>query len=143
VFIRILVTILVSITLLGQTRNEPKKGERPVFMSAERLASMCQDWAAVRFPNGHPLAEGDTVTVSHEQIIHAVGCEMYIQGVMDEGLETTLGSHYHPVQSEIGGMKASIDTFLKYVKDHPEQHDFAASTILDESEKVLSKAQSK
>jgi len=34
-----------------------------------------------------------------------------------------------------------IDTFLKYLADHPEEQDFAASTILDKAMQIAANPQ--
>jgi len=60
---------------------------------------------------------------------------------MDGRLEAGFGVHYHPVPSQIDYMKALVDTFLKYAKDHPEKQNFAASTVLGEAEEILHQAQ--
>jgi hypothetical protein len=38
-------------------------------------------------------------------------------------------------------MKALIDTFMKYSKEHPEKQDFAATTALEEADEIVRKAQ--
>jgi hypothetical protein len=38
-------------------------------------------------------------------------------------------------------MKPLIDTFLKYLADHPEEQDFAASTILNKAMHTVANAQ--
>lgn len=67
-------------------------------------------------------------------------CDGYIDGVLDQRLEG-LGSHYNPVPSRISWRKTLIDTFIKYVTDHPEEEDFSASTVLHEAEKIMADAQ--
>lgn len=47
------------------------------------------------------------------------------------------GSHYNPVPSQMRDKKTLIDTFVKYVSDHPEEEDFAASTVLAKAEKII------
>jgi len=132
---------IISVIGIAQTKPSVKRGVRPVFVTASRLAASCQDWAAVLYPYGHPLRDEETVNVTQEQIAHAAGCEMYILGVADQKMEPGFGSHYRPLASKLAEIKALIDTFLKYVKDHPEQEDFAASTLLSEAEKIIVKTQ--
>src|SRR5579864_2855495 len=123
-------TILMSTLMFGQTQTELKKGDRPVFMSAQRLALLCEDWGALH-PNGRRPKDDEVLKVSDQQIVRSEACDAYILGVYDAQLEGLFPSgHYHPVGSQMDFMKLLIDTFLKYVKDHPEKQNFAASTLL-------------
>jgi hypothetical protein len=66
--------------------------------------------------------------------VAAVGrCTGYIEGVADEFRES-MGSHYHPFSAGRGEMPILIDAFLKRVAEHPEEADFAASTVLHEAD---------
>jgi hypothetical protein len=128
-----------TLPTLGQT-IKLKKGDRPVLLSAQTLATACEDWIAIN-PGGHRPKSDDTLNVSPEQIVQGVSCEWYILGYQDRGMEAALGSHYHPIPSQIDDLKPLIDTFLKYVKDHPEKQDFAASTVLGDVKEILVKTQ--
>ena len=112
-----------------------KKVDRGVFVSAQELAVSCQamkdavgddyllgSQSTNRLP-GKPT--GDMVAVGR--------CTGYIEGVADEFREST-GSHYRPVRAPRGEMPILIDTFLKRVAEHPEEADFAASTVLHEAD---------
>ena len=142
---RILTQLLVlvvfsSASLVGQVPHDVKSGDRPVFMSAQRLALLCEDWNAVN-PGGRPPKNSDTLEVSEQQIVRAFSCESYILGVNDQQATDAYGTHYHPLQSRLDYMKPLIDTFLKYVRDHPEEQDFAASTVLNQTVQIIVKAQ--
>jgi hypothetical protein len=64
----------------------------------------------------------------------AIGrCAGYIEGVADEFREAR-GSRYHPITAGRGELPLLIDTFLKRVAEHPEEADFAASTVLQEAD---------
>jgi hypothetical protein len=133
-------TMLCATAVFAQGAPLVKKGDRPVFMTVERLAFYCEDWGAIN-PGGQPPKSSDLLRVSGEQITKGTACETYIRGYNDARIEKAFGDHYHPVPASLDHMKALIDTFLKYSKDHPEKQDFAASTILEEVEEILRKAQ--
>ncbi len=130
-----------DVTIAQTTKPSVKEGIRPVFYPASSLAAICQDWSDVFYAHGHALTNAETVDASTEKIMHAMNCQMYILGFQDGKMERVFGSHYRPLSSHITEMKPLIDTFLKYVKDHPEQGDFAASTLLLESEKIVVKVE--
>lgn len=139
----LLAVIIFFLTVCGSMNSqqeELKKGNRAVFLSAANLAEACADWNAIN-PGGHFPKEDDVLNITTTQIAHGVECEWYILGVHDGHLDAGTPPHYHPVRIGLDYMKPMIDTFLKYVKDHPEKQDFAASTVLGEVEKILLKAQ--
>jgi hypothetical protein len=121
---------LLSATICAQTKPYLAKGIRPVFMSAERLAVLCQDWDAVH-PGGELPKADDVLNVSPRQMIRGLSCEAYVLGVFDEKMEGAFGAHYHPSQSKAVSMKPFIDALLRYVKEHPEEAAFAGSTIVN------------
>lgn len=133
-------TMLCATAVSAQDPPLIKKGDRPVFMTVERLAFYCEDWSSIN-PGGQPPKSSDVLRVSGEQIAKGTACETYIRGYYDGRIEKAFGSRYHPVHANLDHMKALIDTFLKYSKDHPEKQDFAASTILEEIEEILRTAQ--
>jgi hypothetical protein len=61
-------------------------------------------------------------------------CTGYLEGVADEFRES-VGSHYHSFSEGRGELPILIDAFLKRVAEHPEEADFAASTVLHEADK--------
>jgi hypothetical protein len=126
----------IGILAMAQSRSGLQKGDRPVFMSAATLATLCKSWGAIN-PGG---SSSDTVNISIQDIVRGSGCQSYIFGVYDEGL-SGLGTRYHPVQSQPDFLKPLIDTFIKRVADHPEEEDLAASTVLHEAEKTVGNAQ--
>ena len=118
-----------------------KKGDRPVFYSAGDLAEDCQAWLKV-FPGGKPLPNNDEpVAATNVEVISAIKCAAYINGALDGELEPAFGSHYHPVPTRLTDNKLLIDTMLKYLADHPEEQNFAASTILNKARKIIANAQ--
>ncbi len=139
------VTILALISFfcipaVAQVDRSPKR-DRPVFYSAGDLAEDCQAWLKV-FPGGKPLPNNDeTVAATNEEVIRAIKCGTYIVGALDGELEPAFGSHYHPVQTQLTDNKLLIDTMLKYLADHPEEQNFAASTILNKARKIIANAQ--
>jgi len=136
-----LVVLLGASALAQKTSSDWKKNDRPVFLSAKDLAEDCRTFLTV-LPYGKPFPNDDKpVNVSTDQLAGAIRCKFYIQGVNDGELEHVFGSHYHPVPARLEGMKPLIDTFLKYLADHPEEQDFAASTILDKAVQIAANAQ--
>ena len=64
----------------------------------------------------------------------AIGrCTGYIEGAADEFLEA-IGSCYHPITAGRGELPLLVDAFLKRVADHPEEAEFAASTVLHDAD---------
>jgi hypothetical protein len=108
-----------------------KKVDRRVFVSAQALAVSCQAMEAAGYDYLQDPGKTYKLTASD---MDAVGrCTGYIEGVADEFRES-VGSHYHPVPGGRGEMPILIDTFLKRVAEHPEEADFAASTVLHEAD---------
>jgi hypothetical protein len=129
------ILLFFSLTsLLAQTKL--KKGDRPVFWPARHLAELCEDWNALN-PGGHPPKDDDVLHIRPSQIASAFACEAYILGASDQQMESVFGKHYHPVPTRMGELKQLVDAFLEYVQDHPEEQDFAATTILDKVTHIL------
>jgi Rap1a immunity proteins len=114
-----------------------KKSDRSVFVSAQVLAVSCRAMKdAVGYDNllgsqgsnRPPKTTGDMAAVGR--------CTGYIEGVADEFRES-MGSHYHPVRAPRGELPMVIEAFLKRVDEHPEEADFAASTVLHEADNDL------
>lgn len=132
---------LFSVPAMAQVDRSPKR-DRPVFYSAGDLAEDCQDFLKVYFPGGKPLPDNDERAAATEgELLRSVKCFSYIYGVYDAELEQVFGSHYRPVPTRLRDMKALIDTMVKYLADHPEEQDFAASTIIDKAKKQIANAQ--
>jgi len=131
--------LVLSALVFAQPQAKFKKGDRPVFMSAQRLAFLCADWNAIN-PGGKHPRDNDVLDVSPKEIIRGSACDAYIAGVEDAGFDS-YGSKYHPVPAALDYMKPLVDTFIKRVADHPEEQDLAASTVLHEAEKTVADAE--
>jgi hypothetical protein len=138
--ILVLMVVVFTTQAMGQVNPKLRPGDRPVFMSASRLAVLCEDWGALH-PGGLPPKDNDTLNVSEREIVRSNACESYIFGVLDAGLEEKIGSRYHPVPSALDYMKTLIDSFLKYVQEHPEEQDLAASTALNKVQRFIVQSQ--
>jgi hypothetical protein len=108
-----------------------KEVDRPVFVSAQALAVSCQ---AMKNAVGEDYVVNPSKTYKlNAGDVAAVGrCTGYIEGVADEFRES-MGSQFHSVPGR-GELPILIDTFLKRVAEHPEERDFAASTVLHEAD---------
>jgi hypothetical protein len=109
-------------------------------MSVQLLQLLCEDWYSLH-PGGRTPKDSDVLNVSPEEIVRSAACESYIFGVLDGGLEDKIGPRYHPVSSELNYMKTLIDSFLKYAKERPEEQDFAASTALNNVQRLIVQSQ--
>jgi hypothetical protein len=127
--------LLFTLPFLAKSQVQLKKGDRPVFYTAGELAKDCQ--TALTVNNGEPLENDKTYSLSLEQISGVVRCQSYIDGMYDARLEAAHGPHYHPVPANLTYRRSLVDTFIKYVADHPEEKDLAASTALVKAEKVI------
>jgi hypothetical protein len=131
---KLAVALLVILGALGLSQTvEVKKVDRPVFVSAQTLAVICQatkdavgEDYVVDPSKTYKLTAGDVAAVGR--------CTGYIEGVADEFREP-VGLHYQSVPAGRGELPILIDTFLKRVAEHPEERDFAASTVLHEADK--------
>ena len=139
-FVALLGVLIVVVQAGGQTPARLKAGDRPVFMSAELLALYCEDWNILN-PGGEPPKDTDVLNVSPQQLARSMACQAYILGVTDGRLEGKAAPPYHPIPSRLDYLKTLIDTFLKYVKDHPEEESLAASTVLRKAEILIVQAQ--
>lgn len=129
----VLCFVLLFVAIGHAQKGTSKKRERFVFWPAQALASDCRTFSRVYFhPDGRRLRDDETVSVTPDEMAIAMRCRFYILGWMDESLESLDGvpPRYTPRQMEVPEEKVLIDTFIKYVKDHPEQENYAASTIL-------------
>lgn len=109
-----------------------KKVDRPVFVSAQTLAVSCQ---AMKDAVGYDYAldPNKTYKVTMDGMAAVGRCTGYVEGVADE-FRDPVGSHYQSVPAGRGELPILIDTFLKRVAEHPEEGDFAASTVLHEAD---------
>lgn len=123
----------------ASAQTKLKKGDRPVFYSAQKLAHDCRDALSINHGN-LDFDNNEAYSVSKEQLIGATTCAAYINGVYDESLES-LGSHYNPIPASMGFRQTLVNTFVKYVSDHPEEEDFAASTVLARVAKIIANVQ--
>jgi len=126
-----------SLLIFGGHAIAVKKIDRGVFVSARELAATCQvmkdtveeDYAIGPRQGGRSFARSATSDVDM-----AVGrCLGYVEGVADEFVEP-MGTH-HPFPAGRGELPILIHAFLKHVAEHPEEADFAASTVLHEADK--------
>jgi hypothetical protein len=109
-----------------------KKVDRPVFVSAQALAVSCQAMKDA-VGEGYLLDPSKTYKLTTGDLAAVGRCTGYIEGVADEFREP-VGSHYQSVPAGRGELPILIDTFLKRVAAHPEEGDFAASTVLHEAD---------
>jgi hypothetical protein len=140
----LLLLLLLSLVLLPASAGHAQKGtlkkrERFVFWPAQALASDCQTFSRIYFhPDGSRLRDDETVSVTPDDMAIAVRCRFYIFGWMDEPLESLDGGSTTIYAKTHGGSRGeSLNTFIKYVKDRPEQENFAASTILAISGRIV------
>jgi hypothetical protein len=126
---------LCTLPFLAKAQVQLKKGDRPVFYTAGELAKDCQ--TALTVNNGEPLDNDKTYSLSIEQVSGVVHCQSYIDGMYDERLEAARGQHYHPVPANLTYRRTLVDAFIKYVADHPEEQDLAATTTLVKAEKII------
>jgi len=134
--IRFLVPVLlVALPFTASGQAQLKHGDRPVFYTAVELARDCR--TALTVNNGEPLDNDKTYSVSLEQISAVVHCQSYIDGMNDERLEAAHGPNYNPVPANLTYRRTLVDTFIKYVADHPEVQDLAAATALVKAEKIM------
>jgi hypothetical protein len=142
-FLLILLCFVLLLAPAGNAQKDSsKKKWRPVFWPAQALASDCQTYSRISFhPDGSRLRDDETVSVTPDEMAIAMRCRFYIMGWMDESLESLDGEppRYAPRHMEVPEEKVLIDTFIKYVKDHPEQEDYAASTILTIAGRIVLK----
>ena len=113
-----------------------KKIDRGVFVSAQELAASCQIMKDEVGENYLFLGRQGVSRLPGKPTtdMAAVGrCTGYMEGVADEFREP-MGSH-HPFSEGRGELPILIDAFLKRVAEHPEEADFAASTVLHEADK--------
>jgi hypothetical protein len=125
--------VAMSLLVVGGHTVGVKKPDRGVFVSAQELAASCQ---AMKEAVGedYVLGPGARSSTKLTGDLVAIGrCMGYVEGVADEFRES-IGSHYHPISAGRGELPVLIDAFLKRVAEHPEEKDFAASTVLREAD---------
>jgi hypothetical protein len=126
---------LASLLILGglglAQMSRVKRIDRPVFVSAQTIAVSCQ---TMQDAVGDGLLDpSKTYKLTAVDVAAAGRCTGYIEGVAAEFWES-VGSHYQSVPAGRGELPILIDTFLKRVAEHPEERDFAASTVLHEAD---------
>jgi Rap1a immunity proteins len=109
-----------------------KKTDRQVFVSAQTLAVSCQEMKDA-VGRDYLLDPSKTYKLTTSDMAAVGRCTGYIEGVVDEFRER-VGSHYQPVPAGRGEIPILIEAFLKRVAEHPEEADFAASTVLHEAD---------
>lgn len=109
-----------------------KKVDRRVFVSAQTLAVSCQAMKDA-VGEGFLLDPSKTYKLTTGDLAAIGRCTGYIEGVADEFRES-MDSQYLSVPAGRGELPILIDTFLKRVAEHPEERDFAASTVLHEAD---------
>ncbi len=115
-----------------------KEIDRGVFVSARELAASCQamkdavgeDYVLGPRQGGRSFARPAGRNIDMGPVGRCTG---YVEGVADEFREP-MGSH-HPFSAGRGELPVLIDAFLKRVAEHPEEADFAASTVLHEADR--------
>jgi hypothetical protein len=129
--------VAASLLIFGWHTLAVKKIDRGVFVSARELAASCQIMKDEVGENYLFLGRQGVSRLSGKPTtdMAAVGrCTGYLEGVADEFRES-VGSHYHSFSEGRGELPILIDAFLKRVAEHPEEADFAASTVLHEADK--------
>jgi len=130
--------LAASFLILGGHTLAVRKIDRGVFVSARELAANCQvmkdavgeDYVLGPKQGGRSFARPATSDIDMAPIGRCMG---YIEGVADEFREP-MGSR-HQFSEGRGELPVLIDAFLKRVAEHPEEADFAASTVLHEADK--------
>jgi hypothetical protein len=130
--------VVLALPILDQVQL--KKTDRPVFRSVKEVASDCRSFLKLS-PNGDPLPVAGITTTTMDQIVEAARCTSYLAGVEDGRLNASYGEKYHPVPTQLESFGTIVITFVKYADDHPEQQDFAASTVFDKSMRLIIDAQ--
>lgn len=117
---------------LGKTVTEKKVPDRQVFVPAQDLAASCQ---AVKDAVGEDylVNPGKAYKLTTVDMAAIGRCTGYIEGVADEFREA-IGSCYHPITAGRGELPLLVNTFLKRVAEHPDEAEFAASTVLQEAD---------
>ena len=128
---------LLAVPAISQTLG---KNDRPVFRSARKVADDCQEYLKL-YPDEQSLTSDGYVSTTMGQIASTASCTAYLDGAQDGGLEGAFTDKYHPVAAHIESRGTLIRTFVKYVNDHPEQQDFAASTIIRKAMHLIVDAQ--
>jgi hypothetical protein len=126
------VLCLTSLLIFSGLGLAVKKVDRGVFVSAQELAVSCR---AMKDAVGkdYLINPGKTYKLAAGDVAAVGRCTGYVEGVADEFRES-VGSHYRPFSEGRGELSILIDTFLKRVAEHPEEANFAASTVLHEAD---------
>ena len=134
--------LLCYASLLGGLGlSHTKKDDRGVFVSARELAASCQamkdavgeDYVLGPQQGGRSFARPAGTNIDMAPIGRCMG---YIEGVADEFREHrpfTVGRD-HTFTAGRGELPILVDAFLKRMAAHPEEADFAASTVLHEAD---------
>jgi len=132
------VLFFASLLIFSGLGLAKKKVDRGVFVSARELAVTCRVMLDVdeTYNGGELFIRPATV-----ERAHAVGrCMGYVEGVADEFREP-IGTHHpysdHPHSAGRAELPGIVQLFLKRVAEHPEEADFAASTVLHEADSDL------
>jgi hypothetical protein len=129
----IALTWLLILSGLGLAQTGTvKKSDRPVFVSAQALAVSCQAMKDA-VGNDYLVDPSKTYKLTGDDVAAVGRCMGYIEGVADEFRESA-GSQYRSVPAGRGELPMLIDTFLKRLAEHPEEREFAASTVLHEAD---------
>jgi hypothetical protein len=123
---------LLILGSLGLAQPVTVKVDRRVFVSAQTLAVSCQAMKDA-VGEGFLLDPSKTYKLTTSDLTAVGRCTGYIEGVADEFRES-MDSRYHSIPAGRGELPILIDTFLKRVAEHPEERDFAASTVLHEAD---------
>jgi hypothetical protein len=146
VFVLVL-TLFVMLASADSAGRDAKPGERAVFLSAKELADACRDWiqtlAANGLHEGEPVDDNRILVMTRKQMAGSIRCHAYIDGIYDEVFEdvSKRPGHYRPVKGAVDSEIILVETFIKYVADHPEEGDLAGATVLREASEIVEKAQ--
>jgi hypothetical protein len=122
----------LSLNSMQAQASQPTR-ERPVYMTAQRLASLCREWQ--KFPVGYLDESATEYSVSPKQFVRAMGCISYIEGSADALLQATSDdAPYTPRAGTITGVREAVDYFVRYMGRHSEDNELAAVTILRQCE---------
>jgi hypothetical protein len=117
-----------------RTADDTKKllsGKRPVLITARDLQQKCL--VAQKVIEG--FSSEETVKASPNEIITMAQCYFYVHGVLDGQFDAHSSQRrpnldYEAINLGISDEGTLVRMFIKYVNDHPEKENVAASSVL-------------